>query len=65
MKVHLRFMILCVSCAFNWFSLAYQSFVRKILPKVYPASNRRANESPFSPLMKSRSQLNMINVRIQ
>ena len=64
MNLHLKFMILCVTCAFNWFAQAYntvKTLVRKF-PKLYSGNIKRSFSGVFSSMMKSTSQLNMINV---
>ena len=68
MRVHLKFMILCVTCAFNWVAEAFrtvQNICSKRLPSVYQTTSRigRSISGMFNTaMMKSKSQLHMISV---
>lgn len=67
MKMHLKFMILCVSCALNWVVEAYKRVqtIYRILPQLYQKNSdnvRRSASGVFSGLMRTTSQLNMMSV---
>ena len=65
MRVHLKFMVLCVACAFNWFIQAYR-MVRAVCNKrILLATSKNLGRSisgMLSSMMKSNSQLNMMSV---